>query len=469
MEERKCVPAPEQEEERNKAGARSRADSIAVRPLLRTLVFLAFPTIVEEVLATLLQYVDTAMVGRLGEQATASVSITTNVTWLVNSVPGAIGTAVLVLISKALGAGDERQVRRLSQQALFLAVLSGLLLSVVSIMLSPYIPVWMGAEEAIQEEASRYFFLISLPLVFRCVSSVLGAALRAVRNTKTPMLISMAANGVNIVLNYLLIYTADLGVAGAALSSAISYVLSGVLMLAACRRNHFLTWKWKEFSLDKGLMRECAAVGTPVLGASVVSCLGYVVFAGLVSGMGTTVFAAHSIAVTAETIFYVPGYGLRSAASTLISSARGEGNRERLRKTGVLSVLLTIGIMCVSGMLLYLGAHPLMRLFSPVAEVVNLGAEMLRLVALSEPFFGFMVVLEGIFYGLGRTRYSFFVETAGMWGVRILLTFLCVRFWELGLRAVWYCMIADNVVKALLFAVPALRFLFPGKPRSEKA
>ena len=240
-------------------------------------------------------------------------------------------------------------------------------------------------------------------------------------------------------------------------------------MLAACRRNHFLTWKWKEFSLDKGLMRECAAVGTPVLGASVVSCLGYVVFAGLVSGMGTTVFAAHSIAVTAETIFYVPGYGLRSAASTLISSARGEGNRERLRKTGVLSVLLTIGIMCVSGMLLYLGAHPLMRLFSPVAEVVNLGAEMLRLVALSEPFFGFMVVLEGIFYGLGRTRYSFFVETAGMWGVRILLTFLCVRFWGLGLRAVWYCMIADNVVKALLFAVPALRFLFPGKPRSEKA
>lgn len=176
MEERKCVPAPEQEEERNKAGARSRADSIAVRPLLRTLVFLAFPTIMEEVLATLLQYVDTAMVGRLGEQATASVSITTNVTWLVNSVPGAIGTAVLVLISKALGAGDERQVRRLSQQALFLAVLSGLLLSVVSIILSPYIPVWMGAEEAIQEEASRYFFL-SACLWSSAVSALCSAQL----------------------------------------------------------------------------------------------------------------------------------------------------------------------------------------------------------------------------------------------------------------------------------------------------
>ena len=82
---------------------------------------------------------------------------------------------------------------------------------------------------------------------------------------------------------------------------------------------------------------------------------------------------------------------------------------------------------------------------------------MLRLVALSEPFFGLMVVLEGIFYGLGRTRYAFVVETVGMWCVRILFTFLCVRVWGLGLRAVWYCMIADNVCKAILLLIPFLR------------
>lgn len=201
-------------------------------------------------------------------------------------------------------------------------------------------------------------------------------------------------------------------------------------------------------------MKECAVVGTPVLGTSVVSCLGYVVFASLVSGMGTTVFAAHSIAVTAETIFYVPGYGLRSAASTLIGNARGEKNIEKLKSVGKISVCLTIAMMCISGLILYIGAAPLMRLFSPSQQVVTLGAEMLRLVVLSEPFFGLMVVLEGIFYGLGRTRYAFVVETVGMWAVRILLTFLCVRYWNLGLRAVWYCMIADNVCKALLFILP---------------
>ena len=421
------------------------------RQRLEALLFLSLPTIVEEILATLLQYVDTAMVGQLGEQATASVSITTNVTWLVNSVPGAIGTAMLVLISKAAGSGNKKQVQKLAQQALFLAVVSGLILSVLSISLSPYIPRWMGAEEAIQGEASRYFFIISLPLIFRSSSTILGAALRAVQNTKTPMVISVAANGLNIILNYFLIYTLGLGVTGAAIASAISYVLSGTLMFAACRRNDQLRWEWRAFSLDRRLMKECAVVGTPVLGTSVVSCLGYVVFASLVSGMGTTVFAAHSIAVTAETIFYVPGYGLRSAASTLIGNARGEKNIEKLKSVGKISVCLTIAMMCISGLILYIGAAPLMRLFSPSRQVVTLGAEMLRLVALSEPFFGLMVVLEGIFYGLGRTRYAFVVETVGMWAVRILLTFLCVRYWNLGLRAVWYCMIADNVCKALLF------------------
>ena len=288
----------------------------ATAALFRTLVFLSIPTIVEQVLSTLLQYVDTAMVGQLGEQATAAVSTTTTVTWLVNSIPGAIGTAMMVLISRAAGAGDEDQVRKLSQQALLLAVAAGAVLEVLSIALCPYIPVWMGAEPAIQAEASRYFFIVSLPLVFRSVSTVLGYTLRAVRDTKTPMIISAVSNGMNVVLNTLFIYILGLGVAGAAIASAISYAAAGLLLFWFYRRNAQLRWPWQSFAVDGPLLRETAEVGTPVLGTSLVSCLGYVVFASLVSGMGTTIFAAHSIAVTAETIFYVPGYGLRSAAST---------------------------------------------------------------------------------------------------------------------------------------------------------
>ncbi len=435
--------------------------------MLKSLIMLSIPTVIEEMLATLLQYVDTAMVGRLGENATASVSVTTTVTWLIHSVPAALAVAALSLIAKAVGSGDGERIRRISGQMLFLATGSGLLVGVVSMALSPFIPVWMGAEASIRRQASLYFFIVCIPMVFRSCNSILGAAIRATKDTKTPMLINLAANVLNVVLNYLMIYTMGMGVTGAAAASAISYALSGICMFIAYRRNKLLYWDWKDYRMDREVLRDCARISIPVLGTNVASCFGYVVFASLVTGMGNTVFAAHSIAVTAETIFYIPGYGLRTATSALIGISLGEGNRKKFETVGGLSVLITMGMMCLSGAALYFSSCPLMTLFTNSSRVAEIGAEMLKLVAFSEPFFGLMVVMEGIYYGLGRSRYPFFVETFSMWGVRILFTFVCVRLWNLGLREVWYCMIADNVCKALLLTAPVLgrkyrKNLFPG-------
>lgn len=426
------------------------------REVLKSLIMLSIPTILEEMLATLLQYVDTAMVGRLGENATASVSVTTTVTWLIYSVPAALSVAALSLIAKAVGSGDRERIRRISSQVFVLAVIFGLLMGCVSLVLSPYIPVWMGADVSIQRQASVYFFIICIPMPFRVCNSILGASIRATKDTKTPMLINLSANILNVVLNYLLIYTFGLGVTGAAVATAISYMISGTCMFIAYRRNQLLHWEWKGFKADGAILRDCAKISIPVLGTNVASCFGYVVFASLVTGMGNTIFAAHSIAVTAETIFYIPGYGLRTATSALIGISLGEGNRQKFEKVSSLSVFITMGMMFLSGAILYLCAYPLMSLFTNSDQVARIGADMLKLVAFSEPFFGLMVVMEGIFYGLGRSRYPFFVETLSMWGVRILLTFVCVRVWNLGIREVWYCMIADNVCKAVFLAFPIL-------------
>lgn len=192
--------------------------------LLRTLIVLSVPTIIEQLLSTLLQYVDTAMVGRLGEQATASVSITTTITWLVNSIPSAIGVAVLALVARYLGSRDNAAIKDISKQSLILVVISGILLGGISVLLSPFIPRWMGAEEAIQEQAAIYFAIISIPMVFRSASTVFGAAIRATKDTKTPMIISVLANVINIVCNALFIYGLHWGVTGAAIGSALSYI-----------------------------------------------------------------------------------------------------------------------------------------------------------------------------------------------------------------------------------------------------
>lgn len=434
-----------------------------MKKTLKSLFVLSIPTILEQILSTLLQYVDTAMVGQLGEQATASVSVTTTVTWLVNSVPSAIGVAILAIIAKAVGSKDSQMMKRISKQVVFLVVCCGLFTGGISLAFSPFIPIWMGAEQAIQRQASIYFALVSLPMLFRCSTIIFGAAIRATKNTKTPMLINLSANILNVILNYFFIYMCNLGVTGAGISSAISYMVCGLLMFRAYRKTELLSWSSGKFSVDKEVLRRCAKISLPVLGTNVVSCLGYVVFAGLVSGMGTTIFAAHSIAVTAETIFYIPGYGLQTATSTLVGNALGEQNKKKFEMVSYLSVFITIIMMCISGGVLYLAATPLMGLFSPNEKVVEIGASMLQLVSFSEPFFGLMIVLEGIFYGLGRTRYAFFIEVFSKWGIRIFFTFLCVKVWGLGIRAVWYCMIADNICKAVLFTIPVL-----SKRRREK-
>lgn len=426
------------------------------KKILRVLVTLSIPTVAEEVLATLLQYVDTAMVGQLGEQATAAVSVTTTINWLIGSLAGALGVAVLAMISKAYGAGDEERIRDISGQVVLAVLVSGAILTVLALAVSPYIPVWMGAEENVRRDASAYFFIISLPLLFRTGSTLFASAIRAIQNTMLPMLISLSGNLLNAGLNYIFIYSLGLGVRGAAIASAISYTFSGTFMYLAYRKNKYLRWKWSSLRINTDILRQGAALSLPVLGTSFVSCMGYIFFAGLVSGMGTTVFAAHSIAVTAETIFYIPGYGLRTATSALVGASLGERNKKKFELVAVLSVGLTVGMMVLSGMLLYVIAGPLMSIFSSSGRVVTLGAQMLRLVAFSEPFFGLMVVLEGIFYGLGKTRYAFVVESVSMWGIRIFFTFLCVKVWNLDLRAVWYCMIADNIFKALLLAALVL-------------
>lgn len=428
--------------------------------ILRTLITLSIPTILEEVLSTLLQYVDTAMVGSLGENATAAISVTTTITWVVNSIPHGAAVALLALIARNVGADKKENITKYSKQAVFFILVCTFIVGVPSLMLGKYIPEWMGAAPDICESASRYFMIISLPMLFRVTSSVLGSVIRATKDTKTPMYINLLSNLLNIGLNMVFIFGLDWNVTGAAISSAISYTVGGILMFAAYRRNRLLYWKWEKLRdiFDWEATKEVVCIGMPVMGNSLTSCFGYVIFARLVSGMGTRVFAAHSLAVTAETLFYIPGYGLRTATSTLVGIALGEQDEKKLDHVCKVSIYLTVTMMFLSGMVLYFIAVPLMKLFTPVEGVALLGADMLKLVAFSEPFFGLMIVLEGIFNGLGKNQYAFVIETASMWGVRILFSYLCVVVWKLDLQAVWYCMIMDNVCKAVLLWIAKLRY-----------
>lgn len=424
---------------------------------LLSIISLSIPTILEEVLATLLQYVDTAMVGNLGEKATAAVSATTTIGWLIHSIPGAVAVALLAVASKTNGEGDEKKLKRLAGQSVLYAFVIGIILEIAALFLSPFIPIWMGVEEDIIKPASMYFSITSITLVFRTSSRVFAAMIRSIKDTKSPMYVSVAENILNVILNAVFIYQLGLGVVGAAIASCISFGVGGIAMLLLMLSKSKLRPAGTDIRPDSSIIKEIIPIGLPILGTTVITCMGYIVFAAMVSGMGTTIFAAHSIAVTAEQIVYIPGYGLRAATSTLIGNALGEGDLPKLKATRRVSIIIVLLLMVINGSVLFIFAYPFMQIFTNSNAVAFLGSEMLQLVSFSEPFFGLMIVMEGISYGMGKTKHIFACESASMWGIRIAGTYLCVKILGLGLSAVWICMIADNICKSVLM------FLFSPK------
>lgn len=419
------------------------------------LLTLAWPAVLEGLLQTVLQYIDTAMVGRLGAAATATVSLSSTYSWLIHSMISALGVGFLSYIARGIGESDEKKVRQAAGQTVFVTLLTGLLLTGVTLWMAPYMPKWMGADKAIWKDASRYFVYINLPMVFRAATIIFGAAIRSTGDARTPMYINVFVNLLNIGLNYLMIYRLDMGPAGAGAATGISVSVGGVLMSVAFLRNPILQGKRQGVSLslwkpNGRILAQIMAIGFPIVLTRMASCLGHIVFTSFVSSMATTVYAAHAIAITAEELFYMPGYGMMSATATLMGNAVGEENLQKQKRIRGYSLGLIFFLMCLSGTLLYIGAEFMMGLFTKDPEVIAIGSKLLRMIAFTEPVFGTSAVMEGIYNGMGRTRYPLVVEILTMWGVRVTGAFICVHSLHLGIVSVWVMMIVNNVLKAVL-------------------
>lgn len=436
------------------------------RSTLWIVLGLAWPTMLEQWLQVAAQYVDSAMVGRLGAQATAAVGATTTVNWLVGSSIAALGVGFLAFIAREYGAKRYEQAAKAAAQSVLACVVSGLAFTVATLSLSGHVPAWMNAPEEVREEASRYFFIIYAPMLFRAAVVLFGTVLRATGDTRTPMRCNVAMNLVNVVLNFFLIYEtrevtllgrsfviygAGLGVRGAALGTAAGYVFGGAAMTIALWRHPEISPKGRSLRPDGEILRPCLKVALPSFLQRFGTSLGYVAFASLINSLGTVSTAAHTIANTAESAFYIPAYGIQTAASTLAGNASGMRDQRYMKDITRTLLILETALMTLSGAALFILAERLMGMFTRDAGVIALGTKVLRLVAVSEPVYGVAVVLEGIFLGVGDTMAPFLCNIAGMWGVRVLGTLLMVRLGH-GLVAAWACMIAHNVLLFILFA-----------------
>lgn len=436
--------------------------------MLPVILALSLPTMLEQLLQTAVQYIDTAMVGSLGTSATAAVGATSTVSWLVGSTISAIGVGFLAFISQHIGAGKEDEARKASGQAVLAVIVAGVFFTLVTTLLSGQIPVWMSVDEPIRDMASEYFLILYSPMLFRTASIIFGTVLRSAGDTKTPMLVGIGVNVINIVLNFFLIYPtreleifgniitiygADLGVNGAALASVFSYIFGGIAITIALWKHKTISPKGQSLKPDIDILKSCFKVAVPNMFQRFATSLGYVVFASMINSLGETSAAAHTIANTVESLFYIPGYGMQTASAALAGNAWGARDKDRLKRLTKTIMPLEVILMVVSGGLLFIFAPQLMSLFSKDKEVIELGGMVLRMVAVSEPFYGVPIVIEGIMQGLGKTVVPFVFSVLGMWCVRIAGTFVFTQVMSGGLIEAWGCMIGHNLVLFVMFVI----------------
>ena len=430
--------------------------------MVPTIFALAWPTMLEQLMQTAVQYIDTAMVGSLGTYATAAVGATTTVNWLLGSTISALGVGFLSYVAQACGAGELDKARRASSQAVLAVLVSGLLFTVLTLGLSSRVPVWMQVDPGIRGLAARYFFILYTPMLARAAIIVFGTLLRSVGDTRTPMRVGMLVNLTNVVLNFLLIYPgrslggiripgAGLGVIGAAVASAVAFLVGGIAITVVLWRHPVISPAGQSLKADWQVLKPCLQVALPNALQRFGTSLGYVAFASMINSLGDVATAAHTIANTVESAFYIPGYGMQTAAATLAGNALGAGDERRVRRLAQMIIFIEVVLMILSGSLLFAFAPQMMKLFSADAMVIALGAAVLRMVAVSEPFYGVSIIIEGMMQGMGNTMLPFIFGISGMWGVRIVGTFICSQLLGMGLISAWACMITHNLLIFVLF------------------
>ncbi|MBR1447163.1 MAG: MATE family efflux transporter [Prevotella sp.] len=427
---------------------------------LRLIVQLSVPSILAQISATVMFFIDASMVGHLGAKASAAIGLVETTGWLMGGLASAANMGFSVQVAHFIGANDMEGARRVLRQSLVCCLIWSIAISLVALAISLPLPYWLGGSEEIARDASLYFAIIGLCGIFFQMEGLAGSMLKCSGNMKIPSVLNIGMCVMDVCFNYVFIYLLDLGVMGAAIGTGLAELVTAALMLYFLLiRSDMLHLKGRpgSFRPRRDTVGTAFKIGAPMGlqhmlmgGAQIVSTL-------IVAPLGTVAIAAHSLAITVESLCYMPGYGIAEAATTLVGQGIGAGQRLLTRSLANMSVALGIVVMTVMGVLMWLFAPQLMTIMSPVEEVIALGTQVLRIEAWAEPMFAAAIVCNGVFIGAGDTLKPAIMSLAAMWGVRLTLAWMLAK--DYGLKGVWIAMAIELTFRGLMF----LTRLFTGK------
>ena len=432
---------------------------------------LAWPSIVENITATLVTLVDTAMVGSLGTVATAAVGVCASPSWLMNGLVQSVGIGGTALVARAVGAGDRQSARHIGRQVYRIIILVSVVFAAFMFFVgAPWIPVMMQAREEVLPEARAYLRIVSSCYLLHYTAMAMASLLRGAGDTRTPMVCGLMSNLLNVVGNFFLIYPvrtisvlgssftvwgADMGVRGAAAASALAMGISSVYLLVHLGSKKSVLRLTPDFRepFDTDVFRRVIRVSVPAALERVAINLGQILFARMISGIGTVEVAAYIIAIDVEGFGYMPAFGFSAAATTLVGQCLGRREPENAERIGSKCIRMALWLLTVIGILMWVLSYPLASLMSSDPQVVMTAAAFIAICAFEQPCNAVMIVTGGALRGAGDTAAPFYIGLVSMWCVRIFGAWLFGFVFGLGALAIFWAMVADLFVRSVLLLI----------------
>lgn len=417
-------------------------------PQLRLVWQLSLPAILTQITTIAMQYIDSAMVGALGADASAAIGLVASSTWLFGGVTTAVSAGFSVQVAHRIGAGEDTEARTVVRHGLAAALTLAALLALLGLGICRQLPYWLGGGAEICADASAYFLTYSLMLPFSQLNSLTAGFLQCAGDMVTPSVLNAVMCGLDVVCNALLI--PHFGVLGAGMGTALACALVSLAMgWCCCVRNAQLRLRRGEaHAFRPEILKKAFRIGAPVAVQEIAMNGAMVASTMILAPLGAAAIAANSFAVTAESLCYMPGYGVGSAATTLVGRSVGAGDAVQARRYGNICTALGGALMGCTGLLMMIFCPFVFRLLTPVAEVRTLAAQVLRIGLLAEPLFGVSIAAAGALRGAGDTLVPSLLNLGSIWIVRLGLSMLLVG--KLGLRGMWIAMAIELCVRGTL-------------------
>lgn len=423
------------------------------RKLIKNIFQITLPAVFDLLAQTLIMALDMKMVSSLGASAISSVGVGTAGMYALIPALIAVATGTTALLSRAYGADNKIEGKKAFTQSFFIAVPLGIFLTIIFLIFSEQIINLVGnAKDMNLSDAILYQNMTVIGFPFLGISIATFYAFRAMGENKIPMIGNTLALVLKLILNFLLIYLFKWGIFGAALSTTLTRLFSAIfsIYLVFWSKKNWISLKVKDLKFDYFISKRILKVGIPAAVEQLGLRIGMLIFEMMVISLGNLSYAAHKIALTAESISFNLGFAFSFAASALVGQELGKGSSQKALKNGYICTIIAMIVMSTFGLLFFIIPQFLVSLFTKDKDVIELATMALKIVSICQPFSGASMVLAGSLRGAGDTKSVLLITYLGIFLIRIPITYLFLNVLNLGLAGVWIVMTIDLAIRSSL-------------------